>query len=103
MPNFWAVVAGTLAAGLEFAYRGRVDWLHNLWWIVPGAIGVNFGVYQLLRTDFGWLPSMVLFGAVTATCRIALAFLVIHEPVTAPNLAAALVMVAGVGIKLFWR
>ena len=103
MPYFWAAVAGSLAAGLELAFRSHVNWWHNGWWLVPTAVGINFSIYQLLRTDFGWLPSMVLFGAVTAAWRIGLAFGVIHEPITAPNVVSALVMIAGVGIKLFWR
>ena len=102
---FWAGLAGTAATTMEFAYaQGWVtSWWRSAWWILPLGALVNFSIYQLLRTDFGWLPSMVLFGAVTATLRIGLAFGVAHEAVTAPNVVSALVMLAGVGIKLFWR
>ena len=105
MPYLWAFAAGSLAAGLEFAYaHGLVtSWWRAAWWLVPLAVLVNFGIYQLLRTGFGWLSSMVLFSAVVAAWRIGLAFGVTHEPITTPHVAAALVMVVGVGIKLFWR
>ena len=103
MPFLWAIAAGSLAAALEFAFHNKLNWWHNLWWLAPAAVVINFFVSQLLRTDFGWLPSMVLFGVVTASWRIGLAFGVSHEPLTAPNIVSALVMLAGVGIKLFWR
>lgn len=102
---FWAGVAGTAATAMEFAYsQGWVtSWWRNVWWILPLGVLVNFGVYQLLRTDFGWLPSMVLFGAVTATLRIGLAFGVVHTPPTSANLASGAALIASTVLKLVWR
>ena len=103
MPFLWATFAASLAIGLEFAASANLNWWHNFWWVAPAALGVSFGVWQLLSTDFGWLPSMVLFGAVTATLRIGLAFGVTHEPLNAPNIIMTIVMIASIGFKLFWR
>ena len=102
---FWAGLAGGAATTMEFAYaQGWVtSWWRSAWWILPLGALVNFAVYQLLRTDFGWLPSMVLFGAVTATLRLGLAFGVMGTSPTPANVAAAIVLIVGVLIKLFWR
>ena len=99
----WAVGAAMIAVAIEFAARSGVNWLHNLWWIAPASLAINFFIFRLLQTDFGWLPSIVLFGATTAMLRILLAAVVLHEPTTTANIASAVVLIAGVGIKLVWR
>jgi drug/metabolite transporter (DMT)-like permease len=103
MPFVWALLAGVLAVLLEWQFRRGIDWLHNLWWIAPASLAVNYFIARLLFTDFGWLPSIVLFGATTAVMRIALAFVVMHEPPTPANLIASGLLVGGVFIRLFWR
>lgn len=89
--------------GLEGAFRAGIAWLPNLWWVAPLSLLINFAVYQLLRTEGGWLYSIVLFGTVTATARILLAFLVLHEPVTVGAGISAAVLLFGTGARLFWR
>jgi uncharacterized membrane protein len=103
MPFVWALLAGGLAVLLEFQFRRGIDWLHNLWWIAPASLGVNYFIARLLYTDFGWLPSIVLFSATTAILRVVLAFFALHEPPNAPNLVASGLLVGGVVIRLFWR
>jgi len=103
MPFVWALLAGGLAVLLEFQFRRGIDWLHNLWWIGPASLGVNYFIARLLYTDFGWLPSIVLFSATTAILRVVLAFFALHEPPNAPNLVASGLLVGGVVIRLFWR
>ena len=103
MPLVWALLAGGLAVLLEWQFRQGVDWLRNLWWIAPVSLAVNYFIARLLYTDFGWLPSIVLFGAITASLRIGLAFWVAHEPPTLPNLVASGLLVVGVCIRLIWR
>ena len=103
MPFVWALSAGVLAVLMEFQFRRGIDWLHNLWWIAPASLAMNYFIARLLYTDFGWLSSIVLFSATTAFLRIALAFLALHEPPSAPNLVASGLLIGGVGIRIFWR
>ena len=103
LPYFWAGLGGLTAVGLEFGFRSGVDWWRNLWWIAPTGLLVNFSVYQLLRTDHGWLASIVLFGLTTALLRIFISFIVLHEPVSAGNIVAAAVLATGALVKLLFR
>ena len=103
MPFVWALSAGVLAVLMEFQFRRGVDWFANMWWIVPASLALNYFIARLLYTDFGWLPSIVLFSATTALLRIALALFALHEPLNTPNLVASGLLVGGVVIRLFWR
>lgn len=103
IPLAWAGLAGGLAVFVEFQYRNGLEWWPNLWWLVPLLLLLNFAIYQLLRSDLGWLPSIVIFGAVTAGLRIALTFAVLHEPTTPGNLAAGVLLMLGAALRIFWR
>ena len=102
-PYLWAGLAGAAAVGTEFAFRSGADWLRNLWWVIPGAVLINYSVYRLITTEYGWLAGIVLFGLVTALLRIGLAFGVLHEPLTAGNLVPAGVLAVGAVLKFFVR
>ena len=99
----WAGLAAGLAVGLEFQFRSGMDWWRNAWWIIPVGAGVNFAIYRLLSTEMGWLPSIVLFGGMTATLRIILSLAVLRDPLHIANVVAAGVLRVGVGVRVIWR
>ena len=99
----WAALAASSAVGLEAAYRSDISWWGNLWWILPVIVLLNFGIYQLLNTEMGWLPSIVLFGAMTASLRLVVAFTVVHEPVTLANLIAGAALATVALSRIVWR
>lgn len=103
VPILWALLGGGLAVNFEFWARRGMAWTDLWWWAIPSAFLIQLSVWHLVRSDMGWLPSIVLFGAVTAVVRIGLAFLVLHEPVTVPNVVAGAVLVGVVGVRLVWR
>ena len=103
VPFLWAVLGGLTAVGLEFAFRSGVEWWRNLWWVAPASLLVNFSIYRLLTTDYGWLSSIVLFGLTTALLRIALTFIILHEPVSVGSVVAAGVLGVGAVVRLFVR
>lgn len=102
-PYLWAALAGVTATGMEFLFRRGIDWLGSWWWVLPGALVINYSIYRLLSADYGWMPSIVLFGAMTALLRVGLAFLVLREPLSVGNIAATVVLFLAVGIRLVWR
>lgn len=99
----WAALAGGAAVGMELAFRRGASWLENFWWIAPGSMLINFALYQLLRTDGGWLYSIALFGVVTASMRIIIAFGFTHEPITAGTLIAGGCLLLAALTRLVWR
>ncbi len=88
----WALLGGSSAVGAEFLMRRGWGWLDNWYIYIPLALVINICVYQMLVTGKSWLPSIVIFGLVTAVARIILAFLVLREPASTHTILAAVVL-----------
>ena len=63
-------------------------WLDHWYLYIAMAVIVNISVYQMLQSG-KWLPSIVVFGLVTAMMRIGLAFFIMREPVSIHTMLAA--------------
>ena len=87
----WALLGGSTAVAAEFIMRRGWGWMDHWYLYIAMAIIVNISVYHMLIAG-KWLPSIVVFGLVTAVARILLAFLVLREPASVHTILAAAVL-----------
>lgn len=96
--SYLPALIGAIAAGLvEYGFKAHGDqgWVRCLWWAIPGALVVNWAVFQLIR-DHGILAGFIVFSLGTALCRI-LSTLYIGDPVLTKDwLAFGLIFYANI-------
>ena len=102
-PVLWAAASALASVGLELAYRRGIDFWPNSWWIAPTSLLLTYGIYHTVRSDLGWLGGIVIFGAMTATLRLGLAFTLGHETPSVGSFVSGAVLGLGVLVRLIWR
>ena len=99
----WALIAATLAVGLEVLYRRGWDWLEHWWLFIPMAVAVNFSVYKLVTNGPSLLVAIVAFSLFTILMRALASQFLLGEAVARGNLIAVAALVIAAVVGQFWR
>ena len=103
--TLWALLAGSLAVGCEYAYRTLPGtWWHYLWAWVPLQTFIGYCVYRLVNTPgTSLIDAFIVWTFATVFLRLAASVWLLGETLR-PGVAAALalVLVARV-VQVTWR
>ena len=99
----WAIPGSILILGLEGLFRSGWHWDEYWWLFIPLALAVNYCVYRTVIGSPTYLTGIIIFPLLNSVGRIVISLLILEEPLTKGNLAAASALLGGAIIGRVWR